>query len=55
LGSGGGGSLYGGGRGSLASQGVGGGNYDMPGTPSACRIIWPGNVRVFPSTRTGNE
>jgi len=32
----------------------GGGNTNSPGT-GAVRIIWPGNIRFFPSTRTADE
>jgi hypothetical protein len=52
-------------RGNPGSNGVGnlyGGGAGGPGSPAlwqpgggAVRIIWPGNLRVFPSTRTSNE
>lgn len=45
-----GGGLYGGG-GAGGGSGVGGG----AGGSGAVRIIWPGDERLFPSTRTGNE
>jgi hypothetical protein len=51
--------------GNPGSNGVGklyGGGAGGPGSPAlwqpgggAVRIIWPGNLRVFPSTRTANE
>lgn len=44
------GGSYGGG-GSGGGSGAGGG----PGGTGAVRIIWPGDVRLFPSTRTANE
>ena len=44
---GGNGGLYGGGGGNSQTSGNGGGG--------AVRIIWPGNVRQFPSTRTADE
>jgi hypothetical protein len=44
---GGAGGLFGGGGGNSATSGNGGGG--------AVRIIWPGNVRQFPSTRTADE
>ena len=44
---GGNGGLYGGGGGNSETSGNGGGG--------AVRIIWPGNVRQFPSTRTADE
>ena len=52
VGSGGSGKLYGGG---------GGGGYnmttiaDLNGGSGAVRIMWPGNLRSYPSTRTANE
>jgi len=42
------GGNYGGGGGYIGSTGYAGGS-------GAVRIIWPGNLRQFPSTRTANE
>lgn len=49
-GSGGSGKNYGGGAGYPGSPGS-----NVIGSHGAVRIIWPGNLRLFPSTRTANE
>jgi hypothetical protein len=41
--------------GSGTSYGGGGGTYARYGGDGAVRLIWPGDQRRFPSTRTGNE
>jgi hypothetical protein len=46
------GGPYGGGGGGV-DAGFTGGNAN--GAAGACRIIWPGNLRSFPSTRTADE
>jgi hypothetical protein len=45
------GSGYGGGAGALGGDST---SYTAPGG-GAVRIIWPGNLRFFPNTRTANE
>lgn len=50
-----------GGSGGDTATGGAGGNYgagagyNQTGGPGAVRIIWPGNLRAFPSTRTADE
>lgn len=45
----------GGGSGGLSGSSVGGQYGGGPGGRGAVRIIWPGNLRQFPSTRTTDE
>jgi len=48
------GGLYGGGAGKTYDGNLETSKFGEPGT-GACRIIWPGDARLFPSTRTANE
>lgn len=52
---GGSGGNYGAGAGAQAPYYASSGNYGGAGGVGAVRIIWPGNTRYFPSTRTGDE
>lgn len=55
-GGGGSGGTAGGGSGSGTGGGTyGGGGADQDGGRGILRIIWPGNQRFYPSTRTGDE
>ena len=47
------GGLYGGGAGGAASSY--GSNADHEGAGGGIRIIWPGHLRLYPSTRTADE
>ncbi len=49
------GSAHAGSPATTSFYGGGGAIYNAGGSGGAVRIIWPGNLRQFPSTRTANE
>ena len=49
------GSAHAGSPATTSFYGGGGAIYNTIGSGGAVRIIWPGNLRQFPSTRTANE
>ncbi len=50
-----GGDFYGGSGGTYGGGGGRNSSVAQPGGPGAVRVIWPGDLRQFPSTRTANE
>jgi hypothetical protein len=49
------GSAHAGSPATTSFYGGGGALYNAGGSGGAVRIIWPGNLRQFPSTRTADE